>query len=214
MRDNDDDLIPTRWTLIGRLKDWDDQESWREFFDTYWRLVYGVARRAGLSPQDAQDIVQETVVSVCKGIERFRAEPERGSFKGWLLTITRNRIIDLQRKRQRAAAVSVPAPPSSTRSTAFEDRVVDPAGNGFDAAWDAEWERNLVSLALERLERKTSARHYQVFLLHVIQQHPADKVAKATGIPASQVYLIKHRLQPEFREALQQLEAKMSAEGR
>jgi RNA polymerase sigma factor (sigma-70 family) len=210
MRDDKDDLMPTRWTLIGRLKNWDDQESWREFFDTYWKLIYGVARRAGLSPQDAQDVVQETVVSVCKAIDRFRADPQRGSFKGWLLTITRSRIIDLQRKRQREAAVTVPAPPASTRSTALEDRLVDPSGNGFDSLWNAEWERNLISLALERLERTTSARHYQIFLLHVIKQHSAEKVAKATGVPTNQIYLIKHRLTPEFREAIQQLEAKMA----
>jgi hypothetical protein len=39
------ELIPTRQSLLGRLKDWADSESWRDFFDTYWKLIYGVARR-------------------------------------------------------------------------------------------------------------------------------------------------------------------------
>jgi len=61
---NPEELIPTRRSLLSRLKDWDDQESWKDFFDTYWKLVYGVAIKAGLSDQEAQDVVQETVLSV------------------------------------------------------------------------------------------------------------------------------------------------------
>lgn len=36
----DEDSIPTRKSLLGRLKDWEDQESWHVFFDTYWKLIY------------------------------------------------------------------------------------------------------------------------------------------------------------------------------
>src|SRR4051794_5432234 len=99
MENEKEELIPTRWTLIGRLKNWDDQESWREFFDTYWRLIYGVARKSGLRPEEAQDVVQETVISVCKKIKDFKADPAHGSFKSWLLYLTRWRIIDRVRKR-------------------------------------------------------------------------------------------------------------------
>ena len=56
-----DEFIPTRASLLSRLKDWEDQTSWREFFDTYGRLIYGVARKAGLADAEAQDAVQETL---------------------------------------------------------------------------------------------------------------------------------------------------------
>ncbi len=211
MREDHENLLPTRWTLIGRLKNWDDQESWREFFDTYWKLIYTVARKAGLTSQDAQDVVQDTVVTVCKAMDHFEASPQRGSFKSWLLTVTRSRIIDLQRKQGREIAVAAgSAATASHRTTAVEDRLADPAGNGFDSLWDAEWERNLISLALEKLQKKTSARHYQLFLLHVLKQHPAEQVAKVTGVAVNQVYLVKHRLAPQFREAIEQLETKMN----
>jgi DNA-directed RNA polymerase specialized sigma24 family protein len=59
-----EDSIPTRYTLLSRLQDWDDQESWRVFFDTYWRLIYSVAIRSGLTEAEAQDAVQETVICV------------------------------------------------------------------------------------------------------------------------------------------------------
>ena len=99
MREKADELIPTRWSLIQRLRDWDDQESWREFFDTYWRLIYGTAIRAGLSDVEAQEVVQETVISVCRNIRNLEAEGAGRSFKGWLLKMARWRIIDQVRKR-------------------------------------------------------------------------------------------------------------------
>jgi hypothetical protein len=74
------ELIPTRWTLIQRLKRWDDQESWRDFFDTYWKLIYGTALKAGLPAVEAQEVVQETVISVSRNIADFKASPEGGSF--------------------------------------------------------------------------------------------------------------------------------------
>jgi hypothetical protein len=54
----DNDSIPTRQSLLARLKDWEDQESWREFFDTYWRLIHATALKAGLSEPEAQEVVQ------------------------------------------------------------------------------------------------------------------------------------------------------------
>src|SRR5262245_28103531 len=74
-----DELLPTRWSLLSRLKNWDDQASWQEFFDTYWKLIYGVAIKAGLTDAEAQDVVQETVITVAKNLEQFKMDPSRGA---------------------------------------------------------------------------------------------------------------------------------------
>ena len=80
----------------------DDQQSWQEFFDAYWKLIYSVALKAGLSDAEAQEVVQETVISVAKKMPEFKADPAVGSFKSWLLTLTRWRITDQMRKRARS----------------------------------------------------------------------------------------------------------------
>src|SRR6266516_2549623 len=122
-----EELIPTRWSLIGRLKNWDDQESWREFFDTYWRLIYNVALKAGLTHVEAEEVVQETVVSVSRNIGQFDANPARGSFKNWLLGVTHWRIIDQLRKRASEGPVLTgnsrqrDADPDSKSATATEE---------------------------------------------------------------------------------------------
>src|ERR1041385_7606531 len=94
-----DDLMPTRASLIARLKNWQDHSSWQDFFDTYWKLIYGIARKSGLTEPEAQDVVQETMVSVAKHMPTFKYGPAIGSFKAWLLTLTRWRIADQLRKR-------------------------------------------------------------------------------------------------------------------
>lgn len=209
MKRESDDLIPTRWTLIGRLKNWDDQESWREFFDTYWKLIYGVAIKSGLSHTEAQDVVQDTVMSVCKSMAEFKADPAAGSFKGWLLKLTRWRITDRVRKRGReiAAADAHGAPADApSQTTAAENRIADPAGNGMERIWDEEWERHIIEAALEKVKRQANAKHYQIFFLQAVRQIPAAKVAETFGIDANQVYLIKHRLTKVFEEAIKEME--------
>jgi len=212
MKNDPDELIPTRWTLIERLKNWDDQESWREFFDTYWRLIYGVAIKSGLSHTEAQDAVQETVMSVCRNMPNFKADPAFGSFKSWLLNLTRWRIIDQLRKRPRHIKAREHKPqPGSNRdpsSTPTEERVPDPTGNALDVIWNDEWEKHLVNAALEKVKQQSSAKHYQIFFLQAIKQIPSAKVAETLGLKVDQVYLIKHRLTKLFEEAIKELEAK------
>jgi RNA polymerase sigma-70 factor (ECF subfamily) len=82
---NEDEAIRTRATLLGRLKNWNDQASWQEFFDIYWQLIYRVARKAGLTDAEAQDVVQETLVAVAKHMPGFKYDPAVGTFKAsWI----------------------------------------------------------------------------------------------------------------------------------
>src|ERR1700736_2304776 len=114
-------LVATRRSLVDRLANWDDQKRWQEFFDTYWKLIYSTARKSGLTDAEAQEVVQETVITVAKKIGKLRYDPAAGSVKGWLLHITRWRIADQFRKRQPGQHQRVRAP--DDRLTATIDRV-------------------------------------------------------------------------------------------
>jgi RNA polymerase sigma-70 factor (ECF subfamily) len=92
--------IPTRQSLLVRLKDCDDQESWREFFDTYWRLIHVAALKAGLNDVEAQEVVQEVMIAVAKKMPGFTYEPGKDSLKGWLLAVTRWKVGDQFRKQK------------------------------------------------------------------------------------------------------------------
>ena len=81
MNQNDDASLATRASLLDRLRDVEDQPSWQRFFDTYWRLIHGVALKAGLTEVEAQEVVQETVISVARHLPEFRYDPKVCSFK-------------------------------------------------------------------------------------------------------------------------------------
>lgn len=199
-----DDPIPTRQSLLGRLADWGDQESWRVFFDTYWKLIYGAATRAGLTDAESQDVVQETVISVLKGMPNFKYDARKGSFKGWLLRLTSWRIADQLRKRQRRIEDRDRACDTST-GTATIERVADPVGLKLEATWDEEWEKNLLEAAVERVKKKVDPEHYQVFDLYAIKLWPVTKVAKTMKVNSGKVYLIKHRVSRLIKKEIMHL---------
>src|SRR5712671_639223 len=66
-----DDSLATRWSLVARMKNPEDQETWSEFADLYRGLIFGVARKAGLREEEAKDVVQETMAAVAKNIGGF-----------------------------------------------------------------------------------------------------------------------------------------------
>jgi RNA polymerase sigma-70 factor (ECF subfamily) len=204
----EDEFIPTRASLLSRLKDWDDQESWRDFFNTYWKLIYGVARKSSLSDAEAQDVVQDAVLSVAKKMREFKYDPAVGSFKGWLRLITQRRIADHLRKRYREPKAAEPRPADTAR-TATVERVPDPDALDLEASWDAEWERNLMDAALNRVKKQVNPRQYQIFDCYVIKQWPVGKVAKTLGVSGTQVYLAKHRIGSLVKKELKRLNEKL-----
>jgi RNA polymerase sigma-70 factor (ECF subfamily) len=187
------EFIPTRHSLLSRLKDWEDQESWRLFFDTYWKLIYMTALKAGLTQAEAQDVVQDTVVSVSKNIKKFKYDPEKGSFKGWLLKLTRWRIVDHLRKRQKGVSIAT-GDLSTATGTSLMERIPDPSPYSLDQTWDQEWELNLIEAAIRRVKGKIDPMHFQVFDLYVLREWPVSRVAKALRIGPGRIYLIKHRI--------------------
>lgn len=198
-------LLPTRRSLLGRLRDWEDQTSWRDFFNTYWKFIYGVAIRSGLSDQEAEDVVQETVLSVAKKMHDFVYDPDRCSFKGWLMHVTRLRIIDQLRRRQPAFQRS-PAGSADSRQTPAVERIPDAAATvKQDAAWDDEWERNLVDAALERVKLRVKPEHYQIFYLSAVKGLSTLEVARMLQVNSGQVYLVRHRLAKEVKREIARL---------
>jgi RNA polymerase sigma-70 factor (ECF subfamily) len=208
------DPIPTRHSLLNRLKDWGDQKSWQDFFDMYRQLIYNVAVKAGLSDAEAQEVVQETVIAVARKIGEFKADPARGSFSAWLMQLTRWRITDQWRKRGKGGQASclsasggTPAPLyDDTGSTGPIERIPDPAGAALDAVWSEEWEKHLMAAALERVKRQVSPRQFQMFDLHVLQKQSVQDTARTLQASVASVYMAKHRVARLVKKEVRKLE--------
>jgi len=204
-----EELIPTRDSLLSRLKDWQDDDSWRDFFNTYWKFVYGVALKSGLTEQEAEEVVQETVITVARRIPEFKYDPAICSFKTWLLNLTRWRIVDQLRKRQ----PKVNGQAEGTPHTSMIERLPSPPGVDLDAMWDTEWQQSLVNTAIQRIKRRVKPEHYQIFHLCVYKEWPVKKVARELNVNVAQVYLAKHRVAALLKKEVKTLEKKLNEQG-
>lgn len=200
------DFLPTRRSLLERLKRWDDQESWRDFFETYWGLLYGTARKAGLEDAEAQDVVQDTVIQVAEKMGGFRYDPTVDSFKGWLLYWTRKRIALAYRKRARNRVHSTA---DLDEASLDLEQMPDPAGINLEAVWEEEWAHALWEAAIARVKEQVAPKQFQMFHLYVTKGQPAPEVARILGVAVAQVYLAKHRISTALKKELNRLKARL-----
>jgi len=201
-----EEFLPTRQSLLQRLKRWNDQESWRHFFNLYWGLLYSTAIKAGLSDSEAQDVVQDTIIVVSRKMEGFKYDPVVDSFKGWLLYLTRKRIALEYRKRARRRPQT---PTSQNEANAEIETFPDPAGPGLEKVWEEEWRRAMWDAAIGRVKEQVAPKQFQMFDLYVVKDRPAREVARALGVAVAQVYLAKHRVSALVKHELLQLKSKL-----
>jgi RNA polymerase sigma-70 factor (ECF subfamily) len=200
-----EEIIPTRITLLLKMKNPEDSASWQDFYNTYRKLIYGYAMRYGLNEAEADEVLQETVIEVFKRIGEFNYDPTK-SFKAWLLKNTWWRVQDQLRKRKHSSRLPTPTD-EPERSTDLINRIPDPHGNELDPLWEDEWQKNLLSLAIDRLKTKIKPKQYQIFDLYVLKEWTPEKVAETFGVSTGQVYLSKFRIMRMLKKELHELES-------
>lgn len=188
----------TRTSLVERLRGVCDQASWQEFYDQYQLLIYHVARRAGLSEEDAEDCVQETILKVVEKLPSFRRE-HPGSFRGWLCTVTRMQVKRFYRHNHQ----------HDRRRSALAKELITQADSAkspeLDAIWDEEWQRNLLRAALERVKRQVSPRQFQIFHCLMLQNWSVEDVCRQLDVSRGSVYVAKHRVNAVLKLELDNL---------
>jgi len=216
MPDSDHETYATRATLLARLKDWEDGPSWQEFFETHWQMIFGVARKCGLSKEEAQDVVQETMLSVAKHMPGFNYDRTQGSFKAWLLSLTHWRIRDQFRKRSpfTRPQVGEDAEDAAAKQEDLEE-IVDESGSDreLDRIWEEEWRRNLLQIAARRVKVFLVPQSYQIFDFSVNKGWDSERIAAAFRISVGQVYQAKHRVGRLIRKEIEQLERDLDRNG-
>jgi RNA polymerase sigma-70 factor (ECF subfamily) len=186
--------------LLVRIRDGRDTEAWQQFVQIYAPIVYGFARRRGLQDADAADLMQEVLRSVALAAERLDYDPKRGSFRGWLFTVTRNKLYNLlngQRHQVRGSG-----------DTGAQQRLDEQAGRDGDgeAVWEREYQTRLTALAMERIRGEFQEATWQAFLLTAVEGQPARTAGEALKMSPGAVYVAKSRVLARLREEIQKLQ--------
>ncbi|OWK47176.1 RNA polymerase sigma factor [Fimbriiglobus ruber] len=195
----------TRVTLLTRLKDGGDADAWREFVRLYGPVVYGFARKRGLQDADAADLMQEVLRSVARNAEKMEYDPKRGTFRGWLYTVTRNKIynfLSAQKNRPRGTGDTG----SQERLDSVPDRAEEP-----DSDWDIEYQRQLSSKAMDRVKHEFHSSTWQAFWKTAVDGRPAQEVGVELKMTPGAVYVAKSRVLARLREEVQRLQAEAEA---
>jgi RNA polymerase sigma factor (sigma-70 family) len=217
-----DTSLETRPSLLQRLKTGDDPQSWQDFYRIYGGLIRFFAEKAGLTADEAEEVVQETAIGVARRLPEFIYDPKICRFKTWLLNLTRWRIQDQIRRRARTGGVVSAASPGAvearelpsdeTKGTGHVERIPDPAEIEFGAEWDAAWQKNLFTQALERVRDRIEERQFQIFDLYVMKDWPPEDVARTLCISIARVYLTKHRVSSAIAKETRRLEKQLEQE--
>ncbi len=189
-REPTDELLPTRASLLARLRDVQDDASWHEFFELYHRLILRTLVRKGLSAADAEDVAQEIFVGVARRLPTFEYRPAQCSFKTWLFRILQYRVAEFYRRRGRGArGQELPGDAEPILATLADPDSLEP-----DAPWEREFEDNLVRATLERVRRQANPRYFQLYCYCAVEGHSVAETARIFQTPANDVSVALQRV--------------------
>jgi RNA polymerase sigma-70 factor (ECF subfamily) len=191
----------TRASLLVRIRDGRDQEAWRQFVQVYAPVVYGFARRRGLQDADAADVMQDVLGSVAGAAARLNYDPTRGSFRGWLYTVARNKVFNfLEAARHK--------PGRGSGDSGAREQLEALAGPelGLAQAWDQEYERNVAALAMDRVRGEVKEATWHAFWQTAVEGRSAGEAGAALGMTAGAVYVARSRVLARLKEEVQRLQ--------
>jgi RNA polymerase sigma-70 factor (ECF subfamily) len=186
----------TRETLIRRLPNAADVEAWDVFVDIYEPLLFRLASGRGMQTADAEDFVQEVLAAVTRGIDRWVADKDRGSFRAWLFRIASNLAVNFltRSKHQRLGSGD------SQIARLLEEQPAK--GSDSSELFLKEYRRELFRWAAERVRQKVSESQWMVFWLTSVEERPIADVAREYGMSVGSVYIARSRMTKRIREKI------------
>jgi RNA polymerase sigma-70 factor (ECF subfamily) len=196
----------TTTALLDSLKDAANAPVWQEFDARYRPILHGFARKLGLQEEDAADVAQQALAEFVRDYRLGRYERGKGRLSSWLITIARNRAMDMHRSGGRRRDWRGQSAFEQVEGARPPEAVQDPASD--DAAWETERRQAVLALALTKLreESKTSDNTIRAFELTAIRGVPSDAAARECGMTVDEVYVAKNRVTKRLRDIVAQLD--------
>ena len=190
----------TRASLLVRLRDGGDADAWQEFVHLYAPVIYGFARKRGLQDADAADLMQEVLRSISSAAQRLEYDPARGTFRGWLFTVTRNKVFNFLEHRSRRVLGS--------GDSSMQRRLEQHAGADGDlsADWEADYQRTMAAQAMERVKGEFQPATWDAFLLTAVEGKTPAQVAVRVGLSVGAIYVAKSRVIARLRQEIERLQ--------
>jgi RNA polymerase sigma-70 factor (ECF subfamily) len=190
------DAPATRLSLLVRLRDARDDRAWSQFVELYAPLVFGFARKHGLQDADAADLTQDVLQAVSGGIRALDYDPRRGSFRGWLFTVARNKLCNF------LAACKRPGRNTGDAHTQHRLEELPAREEDQTAWWDQEYERRVFSWAADQVRGVFQESTWQAFWRTAVEGKTGPQVARELRLSVAAVYLAKGRVMARLKDLI------------
>jgi RNA polymerase sigma factor (sigma-70 family) len=190
-----------RASLLNGIKDSANADAWREFVRQYGPVVYGFARKRGLQDADAADITQEVLRSVSRYIGKMEYDPARGTFRGWLYTVTRNKVFNFLASRRNR--------PSGSGGWVNQERLdaLPDDSSHPDGEWELQHRRLVSARAMVLIKHAFHVNTWKAFWGTAVEGRRAVDVGAELGMAPGAVYVAKCRVRARLRDEVRRLEA-------
>jgi RNA polymerase sigma factor (sigma-70 family) len=192
----DESALRTRPSLLLRIRDRGDADSWRTFVTIYAPIVYRYACRHGLQDADAADLSQEVMGKIASAIRTFEYCPERGRFRDWLLTITRQRLAQFHESRARLT--------EQLHSSGDLEQLAEGAERP-DAAWTDDFNAHVLEVALQRARPHFEPMTWRAFERVWLENRSAAETAVELAQQIEFVYYAKSRVLKRLKAEVEEI---------
>jgi len=182
-------ILDMQKSATGSMVSWN--AAWLRFDRQYKKYLLSICGKYGLRGAEAEDVVMRVEEKLRYQIKKY--QPEKGKFRPWLWTITRNASWDELKKARRKHEVAV-------------DNVPELSGEDPNDGWDKEYQQYCTNEALEAMKSEVKPQKHQIFKLYCIQGKPAKEVASALDVSVNVVYMTKNELMPLFEKLVKAVE--------
>jgi RNA polymerase sigma-70 factor (ECF subfamily) len=191
----------TSSSLLQRVKQF-EPDAWQRLCDVYGPQVYRWARTAGLGDGDAADVGQEVFRTVVGKVTSFDDGRPDSTFRGWLWTITRNKLREHFRR-----AANLPNAVGGSNALKQIEQLADAPLDQSDASDLSSSSVKLMQQSLQLIRGEFEDRTWQAFWRSAIDELPTDEIADELGMTRKAVRQAKYRVLRRLRDEVAGLEA-------
>lgn len=190
----------TRQSLLFRLKDKHDDQSWEDFVKFYKPFIYMMVRKMNFDHHDAEEVVQQITLKAWKSLPEFNYSPDKGRFRSWLSRMTHNTVLDVIKSRQRY----------SNRLEKYKniDTLKKLSAPEIDSMANEEWQTYITNLAWKNVSPDFTEKVRLAFE-RSLKGDDAELIAEDLGLTKNAIYVYKKRVRERLTEEVRRLKEEL-----
>lgn len=186
-------MTNTSLSLLARVRDQGDADSWQELVDIYAPLLRRWLRSYDVQDADVDDLVQEVLATAARELPHFQHNERPGAFRNWLRKALVNRLRNFWRERQQ--------PTIAAGGTSVWERLQQLEDDASQASsdWQAEHDREVLARLMDVVRPTFQPKTWEAFRRQMYGEESPDRVAAELQMSLSSVYVARSRVLAALR---------------